>query len=946
MPRLILLLIFLLIPLVAAAQSLTISGQVVDSKSLAPIRGASVVAVSLPDSVKRNADTGPDGKFAINGCPPGRYLVRVSMVGYLPESRPAQSTGGGIDMGTLRLTQHVIELSGIEIHAKIPPAMVRDDTTEYSAASVKMKPDATAEELVAKAPGVVVQDGKVQAQGEDIKQVLVDGRRFFGDDPIAVLRNLPADVVDKVQVFDKASDQAQFTGFDDGNTTKTMNIVTRSRMRYGDFGKFSAGGGSASEYKAAGTLNSFNGARRYSLLGMLNNVNEQNFSIEDMLGAMGGGGRGGGGRGGGGGFRGPGGGPPGGGGGGGPRPAGMGGGANMSDFMVSPKGGITTTRAAGGNYSDQYSDGSQLSGSYFFNSTHTDAATNLLRQYVQTSGSDQIYNENDLSGSNNINHRLNGRLDWQIDSSNSILIQPRLSVQQNDGVSDMTSSLDQGAALLTSSTSRLSSTLQAVDGSSGVLLRHRFERRGRTISLSVDADANRNSGDADQTSTASTAAGSASLVQHADLLKSGWSLRPNLVYTEPIDDQNMVQLSYRASFTHSTGERSTFTPDSTTGAFDQLDSSLTSNVASDYLTQSLGAGYRIQSPTLRAMVGANLQSASLKNNQIVPASGDLRRTFRNFLPQAMVRWRVTRDINLFGFYRASTNSPSVDQLQHAVDNSNSILLSRGNPGLSQSVQHNVSLRYSAMDMESASFFFIMMSGSVSNDYIANSTVTASRDTVLSDGYLLRSGIQMTQPVNLDGYASLRAMVTYGIPVELIGSNVSFTGNASVSRTPGLINGVENRSTAYTCGLGVSANSNISQDLDFSVGTQGTYQDVRNALQSTLNTHSLGVNTRAKVNWIFWEGFFFNSDVDHQYSPGLSEAYSQNTVMFNVALGKRFLANNAGELRLSVFDVLNQNRNVTRTITDSYVQDSNTNVMQRYALLTFTYTLRSFPRREE
>jgi hypothetical protein len=176
--------------------------------------------------------------------------------------------------------------------------------------------------------------------------------------------------------------------------------------------------------------------------------------------------------------------------------------------------------------------------------------------------------------------------------------------------------------------------------------------------------------------------------------------------------------------------------------------------------------------------------------------------------------------------------------------------------------------------------------------------------------------------------------------------VSFTGNASVSRMPGLINGLENRSTTTTGGMGVSANSNISQELDYSVSTQGTYQEVRNALQATLNTHSFGMNTRVKFNWIFWEGFFVNTDVNHQYSPGLSEAYSQNTVMWNVAVGKRFLANNAGEVRLSVFDLLNQNRNVTRTITDSYVQDANANVMQRYALLTFSYTLRNFGRREE
>ncbi len=259
-------------------------------------------------------------------------------------------------------------------------------------------------------PGVTVdKNGTVTAQGETVKKVTVDGRDFFGDDATATLRNLPAEVIDKIQVFDKLSDQAQLTGFDDGNTTKSINIVTKKDMRSGNFGRLFAGYGTDDRYSAGGNVSFFNNARRISLIGLTNNVNQQNFSSQDLLGVTSTGNRGGGGQrggGGGGNFR---------------------GGSN--NFTVGQQNGIAKTNAFGINYSDAWGKKVDVTGSYFFNNSNTSNNQSVSQQNIITKDSSTYYDENTLSDNKNYNHRVNFRLTYRIDSSNTIIanIQPQFS---------------------------------------------------------------------------------------------------------------------------------------------------------------------------------------------------------------------------------------------------------------------------------------------------------------------------------------------------------------------------------------------------------------------------------------------------------------------------------------------------------------------------------------
>src|SRR5690606_2917827 len=278
--------------------------------------------------------------------------------------------GEAVDLGRIALADDVVALDEAVVEAVQERVILRGDTTAYNAAAFQVNPDANAEDLVAKLPGVVVQDGEVQAEGEAVRRVLVDGEEFFGDDPTAALRNLPAEIIQEIQVFDRQSDQARFTGFDDGNEEKTINVVTRADRRNGQFGRVHGGAGLDGRYNAGAAVNVFDGSRRITLLGLSNNVNQQNFASEDLAGVLGGSGGRRGGRGGrGGGARGA-----------GPR-GGGGDGVDPRSYLVGERGGLNTTHALGVNYTDRLGDRVRLNGSYFLNHTGNDTESSLDRTY-------------------------------------------------------------------------------------------------------------------------------------------------------------------------------------------------------------------------------------------------------------------------------------------------------------------------------------------------------------------------------------------------------------------------------------------------------------------------------------------------------------------------------------------------------------------------------------
>jgi hypothetical protein len=653
------------------SQSYSISGQIADSTTKKLLGKANIILTHLPDSKIKGIIADNDGKFRIDYVVKGKYLLTVSYLGYKSYKRNID-IDHSIELPKINLIPDRMMMHEVKIIGQTSGVTINNDTTEYSADAFKVNKDAVAEDLLEKMPGITVQDDKVQAHGEDVTNVLVDGKMYFGSDPNAALKNIPAEIIEKIQVFDQQSDQSKFTGFDDGNTTKTINIVTRLKVRQGTFGKIYAGYGDEDKYSAGGNINFFNNDQRISILTQFNNVNVQNFSSEDLLGVMSSSGQGGrrGMGGSTGGRRGSSGPPSGGNPGFGSSQGGQGGpgSSSASNFLVSQIAGINTTKAFGLNYQDKWGENFDINGSYFFNLTNNNANSLSNRNYFLTSSTAQSYDQNTGSSTKNINHRLNFRMNYQIDTSNSLMFHPIFSAQINNGTSANLANTFSGLNALSTTTSTFNTNLTGLNSSNELLFRHKFDTPQRTISIDFNGSYSKNSGDNNlyaEDLYYNNAISSDTLNQVSDLLKQGLGASTSVVYTEPFTEFGMLQFNAKYNYTEDKSDKTTF---------DQLvsssnvDTGLSNVYKKYYTTQSYGAGYRFREESLSFALGANYDIAELRNRQTFPYSNEMERKFYSILPTAMLQYKVSNDVNLRFFYRTNNDDPSVDQLHSVLNN--------------------------------------------------------------------------------------------------------------------------------------------------------------------------------------------------------------------------------------------------------------------------------------
>jgi hypothetical protein len=927
------------------AQSINIKGKVVQSTDASPVPGAAIKLVSVKDSTQTKGGYAErDGSFAIKDMPFGAYRLSISAIGFRKLESTVFVREGKNDVGTFRMQIDTVKGSAINVEATAIRMEVKGDTMDYNAQAFKTNPNATAEDLVKKMPGITVENGTVKAQGEEVRRVTVDGREFFGDDAQATLRNLPADMVDRVQVFDRGSDLSMFSGFDDGNTSKQMNVVTRKDKRNGSFGRLYGGYGDQDRYQAGATINNFSGPQRISLIGMANNVNQQNFSFQDILGTMGGGGGMSGGMGrmmsrymsGGGSqmmMR------MGGGGGGGGGPMG-----GFSNFFVGQQGGIAATNAVGMNYSDQWGERTNVSSSYFFNNADNDRTTDLNRQYMAAQNAGQLYTQQDTVNTNSNNHRFNMRIESIIDSANALVISPRFTLQGSRSRSDVDGATSFSTNPLNTTTTQTQGNNGGYNASVSTTYRRLLSTNGRTIAatLNVDGSNRWNDGSLESTNQFTIPLDSTyNFDQRSDGGSTGRTIGGQLAYTEPVGQRDMIQFSYEPSFTDNTSRKTTRSLDSTTNAFTAVDSLLSNNFTNSYNTQRAGALYRMRGDNTIITFGGNYQHAQLIGEQTFPQSSKVERTFQNFLPSFMWQQKFSQASNLRLFYRTNTNAPSISQLQDIVDNSNPLQLRIGNPNLVQEYTHSMNARFVDAQWMQGKTMFGFVNVSYTQNYIGNSvTFLRPGDTIgraQFSGIVIGPGTQLSRPVNLEGNWNLRSFFTYGFPV--MGWNLNLNSGVFYTRTPGLINGTTNYSNSTTGNAGLFLSSAASEDLDVSISYNGMYTWVKNTLQVSADDNYFTHIATARAIWNIGP-VACSTDVNQTLYSGLGDFNTTFTV-WNAGVGYRFMENRAAELRLTINDILNQNDAVNRSINDVSIEDTRTNALRRYVMLTFSYDLKSF-----
>jgi hypothetical protein len=939
-PFLIALFLLSLVPLPAAAQTASLRGRIVNRKAGAALSGVLVRLTDASDtSAVRHATTADNGTFAFPGLGLRAYRLEATRVGYAPLRRTLRVAQADFDAGVLVMTEEAIPLREVEVKGILPPAQQKADTIEFSAQAFKTHPDADAGDLLTKVPGVTVENGTVKSNSEQVQQVLVDGKPFFGGDPNIALHNLPAEAIDKIQIFDKLSEQAEFTGFDDGQSQKTINFKLRPERRNSQFGKAAAGHGDQGRYTAGGNLNLMHGNRRLSVLELSNNVNQQNFAAQDLLGVMSASGQRGGPFGGGGGSRRSGGGGVGGGFGGGP-----GGPGGLSNFFVGQQNGLVTTHALGANFGDQWWRNLQLSQSYFFNSTDSRNSQSLARQYAARPDSVDRYDQATDSESRNYNHRADSRFEYMVDSSNSFVVIPRLYFQSHHASSTQTgTNLTTDGLVASQATSTSRSATSGDNLSSHVVYRHRFPTRGRTISVDFGGGYNRKDGSTGVRSVADyfQPGGTLSdtLNQQTDLLTHGYSLSSRVVYTEPVGGSGLLEIHYDPSVTRTDADNRVHLYDPLSGTYSEVDTGLSNTYGNTNTVHNAGLGYRARRGNLRFSTGLSYQKSTLHGERTFPVPTTVDRDFYNFMPSFNAEYTLADHSNWRVFYRTSTSAPSISQLQDVVDNSNALAFTSGNPRLNESYSHTLVSRYSTADPLRSRSFFFLVSVQQTRGYVATSTVTASADSVLTGGVVMKKGTQLSYPVNLDGYWSANTFATYSLPTGLLGGILNLSSGLAYTRIPGLVGGERNVAGTRTLTGGVVLSSNRSENLDFTLSYMGNYNVARNTLQTSLDNEYYSHVASVKLNVILWNDLVVRNEIGSTYSSGLASGYNQNILMWNAALGLKCLKEHRGELRLAATDLLDQNKSTSRSVTGSYVEDTRNSALGRFVMLTFTYTIK-------
>ncbi|WP_207431779.1 outer membrane beta-barrel protein [Sabulibacter ruber] len=890
----------------ASAQSFSVSGKVVDATDKSALPGATVILTRLVDSTQSVAATDTQGAFKLS-VPAGNYRLNVTFLGYqtFQKSVPVLTA---TDVGTLSLALNSQVLGEVKVVGKIPPGEQKGDTTQFNAAAFKTAPDASAEDLVQKMPGITVTNGTLQAQGQDVKQVLVDGKRFFSDDPSAALRSLPADVIANIQIFDKKSDQAEFSGVDDGHAAKTINIITKPDKRKGQFGKASAGYGSDGKYMVGAAVNSFNGDQRLTLTGLTNNINLLDFSIGETPG---------------GGMR-------------GRRPP-MGGGTPS---------GLISTNTIGLNYSDLWGKKIEVSGNYKFTDRTIGNNQFRIQNYTLPSDSGQVYNENRLSSTATASHVFNFRLDYNLNPNNRLLITPSLTVEDNSSTNQVSSATSNvNGALNTSENSTVASS-KALTFNNNILFSHKFGKTGRNLSASLNTSYSTSNGDNTLAATSLYYRGTnTNAFQNlfTQQKRNTFSWVGDLTYNEPVGKNGHVQLIYNLGNQLNDADKKAYELDAEgSGTYSQLNQALSNTFQSGYFTQRFGTGYQYNQGKLRLRVNTRYQLATLEVDQEYPSENTYTRRFTSILPSADMNLKISQSKNFDFNYNTSTNAPSVDQLSEAIDNTNPLLLYQGNPSLLQTYSHSFRTGFRNFNTETNRIFFVGVFGNLVQNYVGNSITRATAEPItLANGVVLEKGQQLTTPVNLDGYVNVRSVFHLGQPVNWLKSNVGVHGSVGYTRTPGLTNGELNIAKAPNVGVGLSLSSNISEKIDFNLSTNSSYNFVHNSLPTQQSNNYFTQNTNLKYNWIFGPGLVYRTELNHQYNSGLSAGLDANYLLWNMSISKKLFKNQQGELSLSVNDLLNQNVSVQRNFTAQYVEDVQSSVLQRFFMLTFTYNLRNF-----
>ena len=888
-----------------------------DSVNGDTVEGAVVELVYLSDSTKYHAVSDGSGKAKFQRIAYGDYSVTATFLGYIPSCRRIRLNAHFLSPDTIRMQPDVQLLDEVVISTPALRSTQNGDTLSYHADAYKVVLGANSESLLTKMPGISVSERGVEAHGRTVQKIMIDGEEFFGNDVLSALKNLPADMIEDVEVFNKLSDEAELTGVDDGRGYTAINIRSKPDRRKGTFGRLYAGYGFSDKYIAGGNINNFNSKCRLSVVGLANNISLHNFVTEDIVGATDEEGKNG-----------------------------------HSNFVVKPMPGISSVQSLGTNFNTSW-----LSGSYFFNRTDNSNVPVSQRENLNSGNKVQLTDaEKDLTALN-YNHRFSAKMKFNVGERHSFIIRPSLNIQDFSDFSEQRSLVRNrfGCDDIRFVHNRLSDNRNerlGINVSNTFNYRYRFHKRGRSLSMSLLGNYYDNETDAlneqytfrkPDMPLDPLLASSVSSQQNFRKTRKVMA-RTGVVYTEPLSRRFRMSWEYAFIYSRDEAAKTVFLRDNETGELSTTaDARQSSENRGIYLTHKIGPRFQYAFRKTSITVGGALQHMNFKGTNILPATGEVYKPYSNLTYEVVANLVINRQNTICIDAKGRTVNPSANLLQDVVSLANLSRVSAGNPNLSPSYLHGFGIRYIHTDARRGSTVAVSLNYNGSGNYIGDSLVADQPDFIVTEGVKLGEGNLFVRPVNIGGYHRLHGKITYGFPVNPLRSNLNIQAQAVINVLPGIINGEYSPVHRNNYLVGASLASNISEDVDFRVSYTGEYVQGEFTTKAGKNNNDYFSHTvSGQLKWAFWKGVTFTGSLSYRQDKGISAPFNDRTLLCNLYLGKRIFRNRLGEISIGINDLFDDNsRRYAHTINSSGTNNIVNQGIERYVAFQLVWHLRNY-----
>jgi hypothetical protein len=858
-----------------------------------PVERATVQILNLKDSSNIVGTlTSENGAFKINVVA-GDYILKISSLGYFDNSSRIEVTNLQTVVDTIVLKESKLMLDTAIILGIAPEMVIRGDTIEYNADSFKTLPSAVVEDLIKKLPGAEVDsEGKITVNGKEIKKIFVDKKEFFSTDPKVASKNLPAAMVDKVQVWDKRSDMAEMTGFDDGEEESVINLTIKPGMKQGLFGNASAGYGDKDRYEANLMANYAKNNNMFTLIGSSNNTNNTNFT--DIGGSMG------------------------------DRPS--------RGMSFGGQNGILRSSNGGLNFVSELSSKLKLGGNIRYGNTDNRViSNNYIQNYI--AAGDQYETRNQSGNNTGNNLRTEFRMEWTPNENTKLIFTPNVSYTKNTNrqSSDYRTTLIDPNDSINWGYSEYDSKTTNTSLNGNLDFSHKFGKKGRTFSFSISGGfSNQNAGGSNDSRTyyKNSRTGSVVTDQIYNTKNNSHNLSGFISYVEPLGTNNFLQLSYRYRSNISEQDRRTFKNDGF-GNYDIVDTSSTKRLENDFGNQEIRLNFQSVREKYNYTVGVAVQPSYSESKTVEPdTTYTVTNKVVNFAPIVQFIYRWDKQTTLRLNYTGAVNQPSATQLSNVRDESNPLNITYGNPDLNPSFRNSFRAQFQKSNQDRTT----TITSSANLGFTTNAIVNYS----LVDSVGKRESTYR----NVNGNKNVDARIMINKSLFNRKFSVNSSSNAGYSESNGFINGELNTTGDWSFGetLGASYRSDLFDiSLRGNVRYSKTDKSLAGQISSEVFNYSGNANTTIYLPW----DFGISSNLNYSTNSGYSDGFEQNEWLWNASIQKQMFKDKGGTLKFSIFDILHQRSNISRTSGAQSLQYTSSNTVGSYFMFSFTYRFRSF-----